>query len=244
MSKWTQQVPPKHPKETPSSSISSFDLSFFYGFALCLSVSNILYESRRNKGNNDLPALLHLRLPRVTKYFPCGLSPHGEHNQINNTAFFFLLLGKPVSLLEKANDLIVDCVSMSECSTKLPTRVETQERRRLYSTLREKKNCRETQKVASLGNCHRAKLKWVISLMTHFVTRATRGEGGEETYALNTQLYQFNNYCHWPNYERQLVLLTQEDWATKAGVLFRWFLFFFSPAHFQNWLSKISWEQK
>lgn len=27
-------------------------------------------------------------------------------------------------LLERANDLIVDCVSMSECSAKLPTRVE------------------------------------------------------------------------------------------------------------------------
>lgn len=29
-----------------------------------------------------------------------------------------------------------------------------------------------------------------------------------QTHTGSTQLYQFNNYCHWANYERQLVLLT------------------------------------
>lgn len=54
------------------------------------------------------------------KYFPSGLSP--RWTQSNKQYGFFYW--KPECLLERANDLIVDCVSMSECLTKLPTRVE------------------------------------------------------------------------------------------------------------------------
>lgn len=55
-----------------------------------------------------------------TEHFPSGLSS-SEHNQINNKAFFSP--GKLEYLLVSANDLIVDCVSMSEYLPKLPSRV-------------------------------------------------------------------------------------------------------------------------
>lgn len=58
-------------------------------------------------------------------------------------------------LLERANDLIVDCVSMSECFTKLPTRVERRSeegrRGRRRSVKRKKKTVREKERARVMG---------------------------------------------------------------------------------------------
>lgn len=100
----------------------------FYGFALCLSVSNILYKSRQNKGNNALPALFHLRLIGVTNTSPVD-SPPGEHNQINNTALFFFLYWKPESLLEEQTTWLLIVLACLSAPINCPQGLNTGERR-------------------------------------------------------------------------------------------------------------------
>ena len=76
--------------------------------------------------------------------------------------------------------------------------------------------------------------------MTHFIRRHMRKN--EESWEVwlhtlthSTQLYQFNNYCHRANYERQLVLLTwqgSEGWRGRERG--REACFFSSSTTFQD----------
>lgn len=75
--------------------------------------------SAKQKATMPLRVRLHLRLPRVTNTSPRTLPRWTQSNK--QCGFFYW---KTECLLERANDLIVDCVSMSECLTKLPTRAE------------------------------------------------------------------------------------------------------------------------
>lgn len=73
------------------------------------------------------------------------------------------------------------------------------------------------------------------------------------THTQSTRFYQFNNYCHQPNYERQLVLLTWQGkgrwWEGDSmffslSFLFSFFFLFSIAQHFKICILKIGWEGK
>lgn len=111
----------KPPKVTLKSWMLFFELncSFFMVFHCTLVFRHPVQVSPKQRQQCSA-ATIPPPPSTCNKYFPQRTLPRWTQSNKQYGCFYW----KPECLLERANDLIVDCVSMSECLAKLPTRVE------------------------------------------------------------------------------------------------------------------------
>lgn len=115
-----KRVQHKDHKVTLKAWILCFEPCLFFMVFHCVSVFQHPVQVSPKQRQQYSAATIPPPPSTCNKYFPRRTLPRWTQSNKQYGCFYW----KPECLLERANDLIVDCVSMSECLTKLPTRVE------------------------------------------------------------------------------------------------------------------------